>query len=208
MKALHFMRYMEAQGYQPQRLTLKHAWPPMRSKGAISVAIEQLEETLASQRDAELKSLQDTWEIPKDGIRCLVFSQGTASAQRGDVFALLFDIENKMGEHYKTKPSSLEVCCNWWSSLGVSLSSEGRYNLSPSTESAGYSYRGLQMFCKLLGDWLSFPVQLGKRTLALSFRAHNDFPVPDNENCRVWFREMLEPTISVLEPNPELAMVE
>lgn len=40
-------------------------------------------------------------------------------------------------------------------------------------------------------------MQLGNRSLA--YAAPESFPIPTNGNTRVWFREMFEPTISVLD---------
>ena len=47
-------------------------------------------------------------------------------------------------------------------------------------------------------------VELGFRTLALSFKAppRAMIALPENKKTRVWFREMLEPTISTFELGP------
>lgn len=222
LTALHFMRYMEAQGYQPLRFTLKEAWPPKRSKGDMKSSIEALRTTLEKQHATEIRNLNNQWGdgLAKSGKWCLVFSQGTANAQGGDVLALLLDNDEKKAhvetiqcKHFKNKPGDT-ACREWWNSMGVELPTGGTPNLRPDDDSsAAYSFLGLESFRSLLDKWLndneiftrdssehSISVKLGKRTLAMSFPTPSHFPIPDSDDCRVWFREMFEPTISVLRP--------
>ena len=88
LTALHYQRLMEIQGYCPRRVTLRYAWPPKSNKrdGSITDAvINDLKEKLAKQSEMELPNLSVGQE---DGRECIVFSQGTASAQGGVVLVL------------------------------------------------------------------------------------------------------------------------
>jgi hypothetical protein len=214
LTALHFMRYMEAQGYLARRITLKHSWLPKRSQNEI--AIEALDALLLSQRKDELQDLASSAfnEVPENRKLCLVFSQGTPTAQGGDVLALLMDFQNNHAEletiqckHY-VPPVSASECRHWWESLGVALQEDGSSDSEPKFDgnsSAGYSYTGLCAFRDLLQSRLQecnegMEISIGMRTLAVSFETPTrfDFPMPKEEKCRVWFREMFEPTMSVL----------
>ena len=89
----------------------------------------------------------------------------------------------------------------WWRSVGVKCNeTTGEYSLAPKKGSAGYSYAGLQDFCTALQRKFedTIQVEVGKRILAVSFESPESrgFPIPRDENVSVWFREMLEPTIS------------
>jgi len=209
LTALHFMRYMEAQGYLSRRHVLKHAWPPKGSEAC-------LEKALQNQEKNELLDLE--FNVPASQKLCLVFSQGTPTAQGGDVLALLVDFQEGRAEletiqckHYQTMPPRSE-CCKWWESLGVALGTDGSAILDPQDGSAGKSYRGLQAFRDLLTKRLnqsnrSLEVSIGKRTLAVSLKtpASAEFPIPEDESCRVWFREMFEPTLSAMSVTLESA---
>jgi len=84
--------------------------------------------------------------------------------------------------------------------LGVEFT-ETSVNLEPDSGSAGYSFQGLDAFRKLPEKELGRQVKIGDRILAASFRTpkeSTDFPIPQGSGMRVWFREMFEPTISVL----------
>ena len=213
MTALHFMRYMQTQGYEPRRVSLKHAWPPKRTKGDIAGQITRLGNILEEQGETEKESLLQLRSQPAAGKWCYVFSQGTASAQGGDVLALILDmrmnkatdeltgkgeLETIQCKHFASSPSP-KVCRGWWHSLGVDFEENGGFNLSPETGSAGYSYLGLTAFRKVLSQWLpGVDIEIGKRTLATSFWTPSSFPIPKSESCRAWFREMFAPTISVL----------
>ena len=213
MTALHFMRYMQTQGYEPRRVILKHAWPPKRTKGDIAGQITRLGNILEEQGETEKECLLQLQSQPAAGQWCYLFSQGTASAQGGHVLALILDmrIKEETGEltgigeletiqckHFASSPSP-KVCRGWWHSLGVDFDENGDFNLSPERGSAGYSYMGLTAFRKVLSQWLpGVDIKIGKRTLALSFETPSSFPIPKSESCRAWFREMFAPTISVL----------
>ena len=87
----------------------------------------------------------------------------------------------------------------WWSSLGVAMSGNGNGDFAPSTGKAGYSYAGLEKFKEVLQERLpDHTISLGDRILAMLFEIpqQGDFPIPEGGKARVWFREMLEPTIS------------
>ena len=207
------MRYMQTQGYEPRRVSLKHAWPPKRTKGDIAGQITRLGSILEEQGKTEIECLLQLRSQPVAGKWCYVFSQGTASAQGGDVLAVILDTRMKeetgelagIGEletiqckHFAGSPSP-KVCRGWWHSLGVDFQENGGFNLSPKAGSAGYSYIGLTAFRNVLSQWLpGVEIRIGKRTLAMSFETPSSFPIPKSESCRAWFREMFAPTISVL----------
>ena len=149
--------------------------------------------------------------IGKKHLYCVVFSQGGATAQGGHVLALLVNTQTKKAKidsiqckYYKRKETP-ETCRNWWASLGVDLKADGSSNFHPESGSAGYYYAGLLAFrdllLKRLGP-LGLEIEIGTRILAASFPTPPDFemPRPGDGDFRVWFREMFEPTISVIEP--------
>jgi len=89
--------------------------------------------------------------------------------------------------------------CGPEKSGGIEVNAE----FQPETGKAGHSFAGLEAFRHHLQEMLKVngvAVELGKRVLAVSFSAPSEapFPIPrDKENrAVVWFREMLEPTIS------------
>ena len=84
-----------------------------------------------------------------------------------------------------------------WSSLGVAIGSE---NTQPVEGSAGYSYCGLEAFCKLASRRLGMDVQIDSRIVAVSFECRDTFQLPEDKKLRWWFREMFEPTKPVLPP--------
>jgi len=206
LTASHFVRCMEAQGHLSRRHVLKHAWPPAK-KSKVS-----LEDSLREQGKDELHDLDSTvfTEVPESKKSCLVFSQGAPTAQRGDVLALLVDFQEGRAEletaqckHHDKHPSAGK-CRTWWESLGVALGADGSAVLDPKDGSAGKSCRGLQAFRDLLTKKLnqsigSLVVVIGRRTLAVSHETPADFPIPEDDSCCVWFREMFEPTLSVLQ---------
>ena len=198
LTALHFMRYMSVQGYESQRRTLKHAWQPKRSKNSMD------SESVEKRKQAESFELMDKVEK-----YCLVFVQGTPSAQGGDIMALIVTPEGAklisiQCKHYTKSPGAAEVR-KWWDSLGIDFSEENA-NWNPDEEtSAGYSLKGLLAFRDVLKHKLGRGVELGDRIMACSFATptgKTDFPIPREKEARVWFREMFEPTISVLELKP------
>ena len=209
LTALHYQRLMEIHGYRSRRVTLRYAWPPVSNKhddNITATVIADLKEKLAKQSAMELPNLSVGQE---DGRECIVFSQGTASAQGGDVLALLFDNKNKTGElvkiqckHHRTMASA-EKIKSWWASLGISFQNS---DFSPKVGKAGYSYTGLEALRSLLETRLqqqhpSAKISLGDRIMACSFRVPPtaEFPIPEYKHARVWFREMLEPTISTFQ---------
>ena len=157
-------------------------------------------------------------EIGKDHLYCIVFDQGTPTAEGGDVLALLVNTKTNEAhlvcvqcKHYPEKDTDAKIR-EWWNSLGVALKEDGSSDFEPKGGSAGYSFKGLEKFAELLSDRLSegkgekTKVKVGTRILAASFRtpkrAGCRLPMPkDNLNhFRVWFREMMEPTISAVQP--------
>jgi len=198
LTALHFMRYMSVQGYESQRRTLTHAWPPKRTVHSMDPA------------SVEKRAKEESFELINGFEKyCLVFAQGTPSAQGGDVMALIVCPEGAklisiQCKHF-TKSPGAEGVRKWWDSLGVDFR-EKKANWNPSEESsAGYSLKGCRAFQKVLEDKLCRHVELGDRILACSFATPTvgtDFPIPQEKEARVWFREMFEPTISVLELKP------
>jgi hypothetical protein len=227
LTACHLMRYKQLLGYATHRYCFIHAWPPKRNKNGI---LEQLESTLEAQAPSEKDSLlsffggiwnkEDQHELGK---HCIIFSQGTPTAQGGDVLALNVDFDTKTAnletiqcKHYKSLPSS-KTWLHWWKSLGVALEENGSANLAPKGAgcSAAYSYEGLLRCCDLLQKVLeeiplsaALHINIGTRILAVSARAPGNLKnivIPQSPQTQVWFREMFEPTISVLPPRHALS---
>jgi hypothetical protein len=209
LTALHYLRLMDIQGHTVKRFTLSHAWPPKSNKKNVNITEADItrlkDEVLQPQKQTELMGLT----FPSEGKHCYIFSQGTATAQGGDVLVLVMDFESNVFEletiqckHFKKSPGP-ETILPWWSSLGIALHDDGKWNVEPMAGSAGHSFAGMRAFRDLLRDRTQFPIKLGKRTLAVSFpmppSATIKFPVPSDECARVLFREMLEPTISTFE---------
>ena len=212
--ALHYMRYMQAQGYNTTRVGLKYDWPPKKNESddSDSHTLEKLRERLAKQ-DEDLDGVVGVGGTDK---LCVLFSQGTPTAQGGDILALVIDgdegrIEPIQCKQYQKRPSSNEMM-KWWESVGVQVSNDGNdgndgtfsADCEPNGGSAGYSFVGLDGFRALCEDKTRKRVSIGKRTLAVSFgmeAAGDEFPIPRGDSTRVWFREMLEPTISLCELN-------
>mmetsp|Transcript_26809 Transcript_26809/g.63927 ORF Transcript_26809/g.63927 Transcript_26809/m.63927 type:complete len:870 (-) Transcript_26809:344-2953(-) len=205
--ALHYIRLMDVQGYIIKRFTLRHAWPPKaNSKGITKDLIETLQSRLQDNKKSELDGL-----VLPDGKKwCIVFSQGTPSAQGGDVLAAVRDenqvkIDAHQCKHFKDIPVKSKTT-QWWSSVGVEHDGSS-WHAVPTKGKALYSYTGLEAFRQLLEERISsliseeITVTLGKRIMAMSnpMPLNTDFPMPDLECTGVWFREMLEPTISTFE---------
>ena len=159
----------------------------------------ELKDKLKKQAQSEYSEI-----VPIDcrGKYCLIFSQGTPTAQGGNVMALT--VEGDKGElvtiqckHYAKEPGALS---SWWSTLGIDCTSGEKANFEPDTGKAGYSHAGLEHFRELLQTKVVPDVKIGERILAVSFPAPPEagFAVPQNDDnsATVWFREMLEPTIS------------
>ena len=193
LTALHFMRRKQIEGYAVRRLTLHHAWPPKANKENITVDdMTELKDKLKKQAPIDCR-----------GKYCLIFSQGTPTAQGGNVMALT--VEGDKGElvtiqckHYAKESGDIS---SWWSTLGIDCTSGEKANFEPDTGKAGYSYAGLEHFRVLLRTKVVPDVKIGERILAVSFRAppKAPFAVPrsdDDNSATVWFREMLEPSIS------------
>jgi len=210
LSALHFLRVMELQGYETRRVTLKYAWPPKRSKKKLANAIAGLDQILEKQSEDECKNEESLQDVSSENKLCIAFSQGTPTAQGGAVLFLLRDpiakeskLDSMQCKHWASRPSE-DTCRLWWNSIGVDLKDDGTADMEPTRGAAAYSYKGISAFCKLLtkrlgDDW---NVTVGERHLVMSFATPTEkaFPVPKNEDgVKVWFREMLEPTISVLE---------
>ena len=196
LTALHVMRVMESQGYEPFRCQLKHAWPPARPKGDISQHIEDLRTDILPEQDEKEVEFE---RIPGNArCYCIVFNQGTSNAQAGDLFVLKVN-----GTEAKLDTIQCKNCKaagdkeKWWNSLGVAIDTE---DTQPVEGSAGYSYCGLEAFCKLASRRLEMDVQIDSRIMAVSSECPDTFQLPKSKKLRWWFREMLEPTISVLPP--------
>lgn len=93
-----------------------------------------------------------------------------------------------------------------WKSLGIESGSGENVtaNFSPTLGSAGYYYAGLEEFRAFLQDKSGKTVQLGKRIFATSLAAPPQAVITKQVEAEVWFREMLEPTISVIPSRKEL----
>ena len=192
LTALHLMRYMEVFGFECHPRKLKNAWlPKWNDTDSILDTSQFIEE------DFEL--------IEGCSNNCLVFEQGTPNAQGADVLALLVRPEGAslmaiQCKHYVKSPGPKKIREEWWPSLGVEFT-EKTVNLEPSSGSAGYAFQGLDAFRRLLEKKLRSSVKLGDRMLAASFptpEKSTNFPIPQSHGIRVRFREMFEPTMSVL----------
>jgi hypothetical protein len=156
LTACHMMRYKQLLGYSTHRYFLMHGWPTKRNKNG---TLQQLEFILEAQAPSEENSLRSFLsgifnEIPKTKTKhCIIFSQGTPTAQGGDVLVLNIDFDTKTAnletiqcKHNKFLPSK-KTCLQWWNSLGVILEENGCVNLSPEGDSsATCSYEGLKRF--------------------------------------------------------------
>jgi hypothetical protein len=212
--ALHYLRLMEVQGFTTKRHILRHGWPPAWS-GIDNATIDEAE--ITKLRDKLLKQAEEEKGNLKRCLTdlgdkaCVVFSQGTATAQGGDVLALVvsngtYRVDSIQCKNYASLPVPAKLQL-WWLSLGINMNENNEWDLEPTAGSAGYSYAGLKFFCELLGNQLGgIPVDIGQRVIATSLKVppRAKFPIPTEKdgtpivNVSVWFREMLEPTISVL----------
>mmetsp|Transcript_32272 Transcript_32272/g.78745 ORF Transcript_32272/g.78745 Transcript_32272/m.78745 type:complete len:901 (-) Transcript_32272:398-3100(-) len=214
LTALHYMRLMQVQGYEVHRATLKYSWPPKSNKGSDKIKEEEilkLKKRLNEQKKEEELSFEVAQDIEKV---CIVFSQGTPSAQGADVLALLktgelFALEAIQCKHTSASAGQ-EVMKKWWSSLGIACkASDSGWDWAPTEGSAGYSYTGLNSFRELLEERLNTQIIFGDRIMAMSFSMSqpNDIhePVessgPNSRRAKLWFKEMFEPTISVFPPS-------
>jgi hypothetical protein len=216
--ALHYLRSKEVQGFTTKRHILRHGWPPASVTAAAKIdeaTIAILRETLSAQAEKEEEEGKLKRCLTDLGDKaCVVFSQGTATAQGGDVLALVvsngkYRVDSIQCKNVASSPGPVAVR-KWWQSLGIEMKENNEYDLKPTTGSAGYSYAGLKSFCELLSKQLGrIPVHIGQRVIATSFKVppRAVFPIPTEKdgtpivNVRVWFGEMLEPTISVLSVN-------
>ena len=204
LTALHFMRYIQVQGYETKRVTLKYAWPSAwRGRGDESMMA--LENKLEEQAKDEEVGI--TGGEGRNGKKwCIVFSQGTPTAQGGEMLALTVNdtdarLVSIQCKHFAKSPGK-KALWHWWSSLGVKFT-ETEEVWEPKDCPAEYSFKGLKVFKDLLTRELGpREVTFGDRILAVSFpspsEATREFPIPSEDKARVWFREMFEPTFSVL----------
>jgi hypothetical protein len=201
LTALHYMRLMQVQGYEVKRVILSHAWPPKANKNDEKIDASYINSVrngiLLEQKKTELMDFC----MPQSQKACVIFSQGTPTAQGGDVLVLLkydksYHLEVIQCKHRKNKDEGTKTTL-WWNSLGITCQNN-EWNFTPDKGNAGYSYAGMVAFMKLLEERLDVKVKLGKRTMAVSFPMPKraKFPKPQGNCARVWFREMFEPTIS------------
>lgn len=212
LTALHCLRLMECEKFETvKRLELKYAWPPKANEGDLTAKdIGAFRTRLSTDQSDELEEQEQELLELKGSVSSfgIVFSQGTASAQGGDVLVLRVrgvnqdwngELESIQCKHYKAST----VKKSWWDSLGVDCA---RAALQPKKGKAGYSYAGLDEFRGLLAKRLKIKVVLGKRTMAVSFPSPtNGSPaIPADRNgphkdVRIWYKEMLEPTMSTFD---------
>ena len=202
LTVLHVMCLMDSEEYEVFRCQLKYAWPPqMSSEAAYAEQIEKLRDVVLPEQEDEVLFEK----LPGDATRyCIVFDQDMAIAQAGVLLVLKVDeeegyakldiIQRKNCKKHATKDDIV----SWWSSLGVAIGTE---DTEPVEESAGYSYCGLEAFCKLVSRRLDMDVQIDSRILAVPHECPATFQLPKDKRLRWWFREMLEPTMSVV-PKP------
>ena len=192
LTTLHYMRRMQVEGYTTRRHVLKYAWPPSDVKNG------RLNAKLAEQAQDEFLGLNFAEITDKV---CVVFSQGTPTAQGADILALVRNGDVAFLDAIQCKHrESIDAkqVFGWWDSLGISTDVDSRKVAK--TDNAEYSWKGLQGFRRLLSKRLGIPVSFGKRIMAVSTKTppRAKFPVPPGKNNYVWFREMLEPTISAV----------
>ena len=215
------MRLMQIRGYNPTRAKLKHAWPPAMSTQKklenftsedFAQKIEDVKVSLSLQSEDELDGVGSYLELNKDK-GCLVLLQGTTTAQGADVFVVywaedtvfVYAIQCKNFAKYgKT------FIDKGWRSLGIAVTEGDSPDIfDPEDGSAGYSYAGLDAFCNMVKCKLGKgSMVLEKRILATSVKAPPKakvpVPLPESDTgcaAELWFREMFEPTISVVAIN-------
>mmetsp|Transcript_5930 Transcript_5930/g.16628 ORF Transcript_5930/g.16628 Transcript_5930/m.16628 type:complete len:899 (+) Transcript_5930:159-2855(+) len=218
--SLHVERFMMTKGYKVWKHKLKFAWPPKKTGNSTyttATLIPKLKETLESQKEHEQKNLRkllqrmdantgDGGLFHEDSKVCVIFSQGTLTAQGGDVLVLCWD-----GESMKLISIQCKHFSKWedkinkgWLSLGVPIKGF--------VGKARYSDTGLLELCSTIQK--SFErgeVSVGKRVLALSLPANElkklVIPTEDADGkqveVEVWPKEWFEPTISVMDVNEE-----
>lgn len=198
--ALHLFRLFQVQGYTPIRRHLKFAWPPASAKKDNEIGedeINDLKSKIEKQRGTELA---DIFEDPvcEVGNGCIILQQGTATAQGADVFALYWTDDKACLECFQCKHKTYveAVLKSAWSSLGISSAG----SQVSRTGSTGYSLTGLNGLVDVLGDRLNKEVRLTKRIVAFSSKTppRAQVKVATTDGAGVWFREMLEPTISTI----------
>lgn len=217
MASLHVERHMMTKGYKVFKHKLKFAWPPKKTGHSkyTPVLITKLRETLESQKEHEQKNLEK-WLQRMDANAgdgglfherskvCVIFSQGTLTAQGGDVLVLCWD-----GESMKLISIQCKHVSKWeekinkaWLSLGVPIKGF--------VGKARYSDTGLLELCSTIQkSFKGREVSVGKRVLALSLPANEleKLVIPtedaDGKQVEVWPKEWFEPTISVMDVNEE-----
>ena len=204
--AAHVLRYFQIQGYGEKQMKLVCAWPERsgKSHGEIDKGFMQShKKKLKEQMKKEL--LESSWKpsIPKG---CIVFFQGTPTAQGADLFVLRWSgdvhyLDAIQCKHFKHFDNG--TVDSGWTSLGIDVLDPKKPNFSPDKGKAGYSYAGLVQFRDLLQSRIGKEVQLGDRIVAMSTPAPPHALVvipqsaaPNEGTAKIWFREMLEPTIS------------
>jgi hypothetical protein len=213
LTALHFMRYMEVQGYQTKRVALKDAWPRKRTRGDFEKVIIKLNTYLKEQKKAELDDLKVAFhDLPTSTKTCFVFFPGDANCPRWGCSCFVGRSprkDSKGGNHPMQALSSATELRRLSSLVGFL---GGRLGLllergSQSSERPRWVFvQSLKFFCSEVCECAlkdvdkDFKVSTGFRTMTVSFATPSTFPMPESKECRVWFREMFEPTISVLQP--------
>ena len=200
LTALHVLRVMESDGFEVFRCQLKYAWPPASVKGDIRPQIEKLRAVVLPEQEDEVSFERISGNATR---YCIVFNQGDPNAQSGDLFVLKVDgteakLDTIQCKNHKKHPLEKAEIASWWNSLGVAIGTE---DTEPVEEKAGYSYCGLEAFCKLASRRLKMDVQIDSRIMAVSYECPATFQLPKDKKLRWWFREMLEPTISVITPD-------
>ena len=213
LTALHCLRLAEIQGYSTERHFLQCMWPfasDAQDDSTDEEYMQEWKETLRAQKE------QEKLVLPSSEKFCVVFSQKTPSVQGLGVIVLYADEEGAVVDfiqcrNEKESPGPSRVQ-KWWNSLGIDLREDKNHCFTPQHGPSGYSYTGMQEFCTMIEETLTMTkkkkkdsafVQIRQRVLAVAFPCppkSTDFPIPKDESVRVWFREMLEPTVSVLSP--------
>jgi len=216
LTALHVLRTYQAKGYKTKRIRLKYAYPAATERGE-----NEKEEFLLEKHGERICYVFDQGTPSAEGPDVLVL----VSHHTSDHELLIIQCK-----HYQQSPGPKTVR-KWWNSLGVYFREnsetsdwEPKQNQGnddpPDFLSAARSFAGIEEFCELMQKKLQnangddhVTVRVGDRILACSFetpRGKVTFPMPKSTSSprnnpkvsRVWFREMLEPTISVFDLKP------
>jgi hypothetical protein len=206
---------------------LRQAWPPSSSKGdGRLVTCRDVEDELAARYDGCQDDDHDDADVDVTKIVelvgnkakfDLVMRQTVSNVQGADVLVLskadaVISLDMYQAKHYKTIPGpTTKSIKSAFSSLGVAIVGDDIHT-EPVTGSAGFSYLGTRRFAESLKQKLGTKVLIRKRVLVFSkdWEALSSqtgwgtfkFEKAYEKGLMLWTREMMEPTISVLDYVP------